>query len=71
MNIVLALLTASAVAVVKFEEVNGISCYVGERDSHEMRDCGADVADCVVTISHSTSGESLALGDINLSMIFI
>ena len=64
------MLTTTAVLAM-FEEVNCISCYVGERDSHEMRDCGADVADCVVTISHSTSGESLALGDINLSMIFI
>ena len=53
----LTLLTAAAVVVMMFEAAEGIRCYVGERDAHEMRDCGDDVGDCVVTIRHSTQGQ--------------
>ena len=56
----LTLLTA-VVVMLLFESGHGIRCYVGERHFHELRDCGADVEDCVVTIRHSTSGKSIQI----------
>ena len=49
----------TAVVMLLLESGHGIRCYVGERHFHELRDCGADVHDCLVTIRHSTSGKSL------------
>ena len=35
----------------------GLRCYVGQRDSHKLEDCGKGIEDCVVTIRHSIEGE--------------
>ena len=54
MRCVLALSTLAAVlmTILFFGAAHGIQCYAGERDSHKLWECGAEVVDCVVTIKH-------------------
>ena len=50
-------LSPVAVLTMFFAVAEGLRCYVGEKDSHKLQDCGLGVEDCAVTIRHSIEGE--------------